>query len=113
MEAAQRRRIRDFVALVIPTVWLCGIVLLGFASGVDLSAISAAVGFVASFAIAAYQSRPKPMDRRVLRPIVTGSLLLIVATLAPRVVARQGIDPSVAIGASLGLVGVTVLLVRS
>src|SRR5437870_2199306 len=41
MEDAQRRRIRDFVALVIPTVWLCGIALFQISSGATCCVVEA------------------------------------------------------------------------
>ena len=113
MDPAQRRRIRDFVALVIPTVWLFGIALFGIATGADLLVISALVGFAVPIALHAYQSRPRPMEPRVLRPIVMASLLLALATVASGIVARLGGDPYVGVGVALGLVVVTVLTVRS
>src|SRR6267378_4400463 len=113
MEDAQRRRIRDFVALVIPMIWLCGIALFQISSGASLLVVIGTVGFAVSFATAAYQVRPKPRDRRVLRPIVIGSLLLAVAPVALRAVVFLGGDPYLAVGTALGILAVTILVVRS
>jgi len=113
MEVVQRRRFRNFVALVILTLYLCGVVLVASIRGADPWDAIAVAPFIALFIAVAYASRPRPTDRRVLLPIVTGSLLLLAATLASNVVFIFGGSPLLAAGAALGILAVTVLLVRS
>src|SRR5947208_12891249 len=76
MEDVQRRRFRDFVALAIPAVWLSASPFLLIAFGADLPIAVGAAVFAATFVHAAYLARPRPMDRRVFRPIMIGLLFL-------------------------------------
>src|SRR5207245_681793 len=113
MEDVQRRRFRDFVALAIPAVWLSASPFLLIAFGVDLPIAVGAAVFAATFVHAAYLARPRPMDRRVLRPIMIGSLLLAAATIAPRIIAFVTNDTYLNVGVSVSILIVTVLVVRS
>src|SRR5438128_534380 len=113
MEDVQRRRFRDFVALAIPAVWLSASPFLLIAFGADLPIAVGAAVFAATFVHAAYLARPRPMDRRVLRPIMIGSLLLAAATIAPRLIAFVTNDTYLDVGVSVSILIVTVLVVRS
>jgi len=94
MEDRQRRRFRDFVILVIAAVYVLGAAAaFAVTSLFDVTARERAseallgfAGFEASLVIAAYQVRPRPMDRRALLPIETGSLLLLAATVASNLI---------------------------
>src|SRR5213594_5221842 len=113
MEDVQRRRFRDFVALAIPAVWLSASPFLLIAFGADLPIAVGAAVFAATFVHAAYLARPRPMDRRAFRPITIGSLLLAAATIAPRLIAFVTNDTYIAVGVSVSILIVTVLVVRS
>jgi len=69
--------------------------------------------FAGTFVHAAYLARPRPMDRRVLRPIMTGSLLIAAATIGPRLIAFVTTDTYLDVGVSASILIVTVLVVRS
>src|SRR5437879_7177094 len=86
MEDVQRRRFRDFVALAIPAVWLSASPFLLIAFGADLPIAVGAAVFEATFVHAAYLASPRPMDRRVIRTIMIGSLLLVAETIVPRLI---------------------------
>src|SRR5436309_14889354 len=113
MEDRARRRSRDFVALAIPAIWLSASPFLLIAFGADLPIAVGAAVFAATFVHAAYLARPRPMDRRVFRPIMIGSLLLAAATIAPRLIAFVANDTYIAASVSVGILIVTVLVVRS
>src|SRR5207244_1288300 len=113
MEDVQRRQFRDFVALAIPAVWLSASPFLLIAFGADLPIAVGAAVFAATFVHAAYLARPRPMDRRVLRPIMIGSLLLAAATIAPRLISFITNDTYLNVGVSVSILVVTVLVVRS
>src|SRR5205809_648070 len=113
MEDLERRRFRDFVALAIPAIWLSASPFLLIAFGADLPIAVGAAVFAATFVHAAYLARPRPMDRRVLRPIMIGSLLLAAATIAPRLIAFVTNDTYLDVGVSVSILIVTVLVVRS
>src|SRR5881409_4089293 len=87
MEDVQRRQFRDFVALAIPAIWLSASPFLLVALEADLPIAVGAAVFAATFVHAAYLARPRPMDRRVFRPLMIGLLFLTVATIAPRLIA--------------------------
>ena len=109
MEGTQRQRFRDFVALAIPTLFLFGLLSAGIAQGAtDASPISVAT-LAAFFALQTYRSRPRPMDRRVLKPIATGGLLLLATILAVRFVVVYGGESYLALG--LGSVGIAFVVV--
>ena len=109
MEGTQRQQFRDFVALAIPTLFLFGLLSAGIAQGAtDASPISVAT-LAAFFALQTYRSRPRPMDRRVLKPIATGGLLLLATILAVRFVVVYSGDPYLALG--LGSVGIAFVVV--
>jgi len=113
MEDLERRRFRDFVALAIPATWLSASPFLLVAFGADLPIAVGAAVFAATFVHAAYLARPRPMDQRVLRPIMIGSLLLAAATIAPRLIAFVTNDTYIDVGVSVSILIVTVLVVRS
>src|SRR6058998_2718735 len=113
MEDRERRRFRDFVALAVPAIWLSASPFLLIAFGADLPIAVGAAVFAATFVHAAYLARPRPMDRRVLRPIMTGSILLALATIAPRLLAFVTSDTYLDVGVSVSILIVTVLVVRS
>ena len=113
MEDLERRRFRDFVALAIPAIWLSASPFLLIAFGADLPMAVGAAVFAATFVHAAYLARPRPMDRRVLRPIMIGSLLLAAATIAPRLIAFVKNDTYLDVGVSVSMLIVTVLVVQS
>src|SRR2546422_8189246 len=113
MEDRERRRFRDFVALAIPAIWLSASPFLLIALEADLPIAVGAAVFAATFVHAAYLARPRPMDRRAFRPITIGSLLLAAATIAPRLIAFVTNDTYIAVGVSVGILIVTVLVVRS
>src|SRR5438034_2827193 len=113
MEDLERRRFRDFVALAVPAIWLSASPFLLIALEADLPIAVGAAVFAATFVHAAYLARPRPMDRRVFRPIMIGSLLLAAATIAPRLIAFVTNDTYIAVGVSVSILIVTVLVVRS
>src|SRR5947199_8765094 len=87
MEDRERRRFRDFVALAVPAIWLSASPFLLIAFGADLPIAVEPAVFAATFVHAAYLARTRPIDRRVLRPLMIGLLLLATATIAPRLIA--------------------------
>jgi peptidoglycan/LPS O-acetylase OafA/YrhL len=117
MEKIQRHRFRDFVALVIVAVYFLGTaVAFTVASLFDAVArerapavLTAIAGIEFSLLIAAYQVRPRPMDRRVLLPIETGSLLLLAATVASNLISALG--GSAYLAASITLITVAVAFI--
>src|SRR5436309_319875 len=113
MEDRERRRFRDFVALAIPAIWLSASPFLLIALEADLPIAVGAAVFAATFVHAAYLARPRPMDRRVFRPLMTGSLPLSAATIAPRLIAFVTNDTYIAVCVSVSILIVTVLVVRS
>jgi peptidoglycan/LPS O-acetylase OafA/YrhL len=119
MEEVQRRRFRDFVALVIVAVYFLGAaVAFTVASLFDAVArerapavLTAFAGIEFSLLVAAYQVRPRPMDRRVLLPIETGSLLLLAATVASNLISALGGSPYLAASVILITVAVAFIVV--
>ena len=105
MEGIQRRRFRDFVIFVVIAVYLLGVaVAFTISSLFDPVArehapesLVALAGLDISFVIAAYQVRPRPMDRRVLLPIETGCLF-VAATIASNLISAVGGSLYVAAG---------------
>src|SRR5207244_11952457 len=112
MEDCERRRFRDFVALAIPAIWLSASPFLLIAFGADLPIAVGAAVFAATFVHAAYLARPRPMDRRVLRPIMIGSLLLAAATIAPRLIAFITNATYLTVSLSVSIPSVTCLMSR-
>jgi cytochrome c oxidase assembly factor CtaG len=119
MEERQRRRFRDFVILVIVAVYFLGAAV-AFAVTSLFDAIArerapavliAFAGIEFSFFITAYQVRPRPMDRRVLLPIETGSLLLLAGTVASNLIFALGGSPYVAASVILITVAVAFVIV--
>jgi len=106
MEGIQRRRFRDFVIFVVIAVYLLGVaVAFTISSLFDPVArehapesLVALAGLDISFVIAAYQVRPRPMDRRVLLPIETGCLFVLAATIASNLISAVGGSLYVAAG---------------
>ena len=104
MQDQQRRRFRDFVILVVVSVYFLGAAVAFTVSSLfDAVArerapevLVALTGLEGSLLIAAYQVRPRPMDRRVLLPIETGSFLLVVATVASNLIFARGGSPYLA-----------------
>lgn len=109
MEVSQRQRFRDFVALATPTLFLVGLLFVIIAQGGGVPALIVIGGFAAFFGRMTYRSRPRPMDQRVLKPIVTGGLILLATFLAVRIVEDLVGNPY--FGLIVGAVGIAIVVV--